>query len=67
MSMSINPINHTINVADLTDQDTVLRVLQDVQDHGSRYSLLQNGVEVAMMGPPAKKKWKKKVTRIPRN
>ena len=42
---------HTINVSDLTDQDTVLRVLSEIQSHGTSYSLLQNGVEVAKVVP----------------
>jgi len=44
-------INHSINVSDLTDQNAVLRVLQAMQNRGTSYSLLQNGVEVAKFVP----------------
>ena len=44
-------ISHTINVNDLVDQDIVLRVLSEIQNHGTSYSLLQNGVEVAKVVP----------------
>ena len=46
---------HSINISDLTDQDAVLRVLQEMQDHGTSYSLLQNGVEVAKFVPTSGK------------
>jgi len=44
-------MSHTINVTDLTDQDTVLRVLMDIQHHGTSYSLMQDGVEIAKVVP----------------
>ena len=58
------PTSTTINVADLTDQDAVLRVLQGVQDHGTSYSLLQNGVTVAMMVPPVEEKVEEKNDKV---
>ena len=48
MTMSISP---TINVSDLADQDAVHRVLLDVRNHGTSYSLIQDGVEVARVVP----------------
>jgi len=51
MSMS-----HTINVSDLTNSDAVYRVLQEMQSHGTSYSLFQNGVEVAKVVPVEGKK-----------
>ncbi|MCL2006399.1 MAG: hypothetical protein FWG73_09655 [Planctomycetaceae bacterium] len=44
-------MGHTINVADLADQDTVHRFLQEMQSHGASYSLIQNGIEVARIVP----------------
>ena len=43
--------SHTINVSDLTDQDAVLRVLLEIQNNGTSYSIIQNGVEVAKVVP----------------
>ena len=48
-------LSHTINISDLTDQDAVLRVVREVQDHGTSYSLIQNGVEVAKVVPVEEK------------
>jgi len=48
-------INHSSNISDLTDHDAVLRVLQEMQNHGTSYSLLQNGVEVAKFVPASGK------------
>ena len=51
-------MSQIINVADLTDQDAVLRILLDMQNHGTSYSLIQNGVEVAKVVPvEGKKGW----------
>ena len=44
-------MSHTINVADLIDQDTVHRFLLEMQNHGASYSLVQNGIEVAKIVP----------------
>ena len=44
-------MSHTINVADLVDQDTAHRVLLEMQSYGVSYSLVQNGVEVAKIVP----------------
>ena len=44
-------MSHTINVIDLADQDTVLRVLSDIQNHGTSYALVQEGIEVAKVVP----------------
>ena len=44
-------MSHTINVCDLTDQDAVIRVLSDIQDHGTSYSLVQDGMKVAKVVP----------------
>ena len=44
-------INHSINVSELTSQDTVLRVLSEIQNNGTSYSLIQDGVEVAKFVP----------------
>ena len=46
--MSLSP---TINVSDLTNQEAVHRVLLDVRNHGTSYSLIQDGVEVAKVVP----------------
>ena len=48
-------MNYTINVDDLSDQDAVLRVLQEIQNNGTSYSLIQNGVEVAKVVPVEEK------------
>jgi hypothetical protein len=44
-------MSHTIDVTDLTNQDTIFRVLGEVQNHGTSYSLVQDGVEVARVVP----------------
>ena len=44
-------MSHTINVADLTDQNTVLQVLSEIQNHGTSYAIVQDGVEVAKVVP----------------
>ena len=44
-------MSHTINVCDLTDQDAVLRILSEIQNHGVSYALMQDGVEVAKVVP----------------
>ena len=49
-------MSQIINVADLTDQDAVLRILLDMQNHGTSYSLIQNGVEVAKVVPVEERK-----------
>jgi len=55
MSLAHSSNAHTITVSDLTDQDTVLRVLSEIQSRGTSYSLLQNGVEVAKFVPVAER------------
>jgi len=45
-----------INVSDLTDQDAVLRVILEIQNSGTSYSLIKNGVEVARVVPIEGKK-----------
>ena len=50
-------ISHTINVSDLTNQDAVLRILQEIQNNGTSYSLIQDGVEVAKFVPVAEKNY----------
>ena len=49
-------MSYTINVADLTNHDAVLRVLGDMQNSGNTYSLVQDGVEVAKIVPAEVKK-----------
>ena len=49
-------ISHMINVSDLTDQDAVLRVILEIQNSGTSYSLIKNGVEVARVVPIEGKK-----------
>ena len=44
-------MSHTINVTDLTDQNAVLRILSDIQHHGTSYALVQEGLEVAKVVP----------------
>jgi len=44
-------ISHTINVSDLSDHDAVLRILQEIQNHGVSYALIQDGIEVAKFVP----------------
>ena len=44
-------MSHTINVADLVDQDTAHRFLWEMQNHGACYSLVQNEVVVAKIVP----------------
>ena len=46
-------ISHTINVSDLSDHDAVLRILQEIQNNGVSYALIQDGVEVAKVVPGA--------------
>ena len=48
-------MSHTINVTDLVDQDAVLRVLLDIQNHGVCYALVQDGIEVAKVVPAEEK------------
>ena len=48
-------ISHTINISDLTNHDTVLRILLEIQNNGTSYSLIQNGVEVAKVVPAEEK------------
>ena len=55
MSLAHTSNAHTINVSDLVDQDTILRVLSEIQSHGTSYSLIQNGVEVAKVVPTERK------------
>jgi len=40
-------MSHTINIAELTDHDALLRLLLDIQSHGTSYILVHDGVEVA--------------------
>ena len=49
-------MSHTINVTDLADQNAVLRILSDIQHHGTSYALVQEGVEVAKVVPVEVKK-----------
>ena len=58
--MSLSPTNnaHSITVNDLANQDTVLRVLSEIQSHGTSYSLLQDGVEVAKVVPVTERNYK---------
>ena len=44
-------ISHTINVSDLTNHDAVLQILQEMQNNGTSYALIQNGIEVAKVVP----------------
>ena len=44
-------LTQTINVSDLTNRDAVHKVLREIQGHGTSYSLLQNGVEIAKVIP----------------
>ena len=44
-------MSHTINVSDLTDHDAVHRVLSDIQNHGTSYAIVQDGIEVAKVVP----------------
>ena len=44
-------MNPTIDVSDLTDQDAVHLILQEIQNNGTCYSLIQNGIEVARVVP----------------
>ena len=48
-------INHTINVSDLTDHDTLHRAILEIQNHGVSYSLVQDGIEVAKVIPVERK------------
>ena len=47
---------NTITIADLTDQDNVLKMISEIQNHGTNFSLVQNGVEVARVVPVDEKK-----------
>ena len=49
-------MSHTINVTDLANQDAVLRVLSEIQNHGTSYSLVQDETEVAKIVPAEVKK-----------
>ena len=44
-------LTNTITIADLTDQDNVLKMISEIQNHGINFSLVQNGVEVARVVP----------------
>jgi len=44
-------MSHTINIAELTDYDALLRLLLDIQGHGTSYTLVKNEVEVAKFVP----------------
>ena len=48
-------ITHTINVNDLTDQDAVRRAILEIQNNGTSYSLVQDGIEVAKFVPVERK------------
>jgi len=47
---------NTITIADLTDQNHVLKMISEIQNHGTNFSLVQNGVEVARVVPVDEKK-----------
>jgi len=49
-------INHTINVSDLADNDTISQAILEIQTNGVSYSLVQDGVEVAKVVPVEAKK-----------
>jgi len=55
MSLAHSSNAHTITVNDLADQNIVLRVLSEIQSHGTSYSLIQDGVEVAKVVPAERK------------
>jgi len=42
---------NTITVADLADQENVLKMISEIQNHRAIFSLVQNGVEVAHVIP----------------
>ena len=46
---------NTITIADLTDQENVLKMISEIQNHGTNFSLVQNGVEVARVIPAGEK------------
>jgi hypothetical protein len=50
-------MSHIIDVTDFTNQDTVFRVLGEMRNHGTCYSLVQDGVEVAKVVPVAKRNY----------
>ncbi|MCL2622330.1 MAG: hypothetical protein FWD31_01585 [Planctomycetaceae bacterium] len=41
----------TISITDLMNEDNVLRMISEIQNHGTNFSLVQNGVEVARVVP----------------
>jgi hypothetical protein len=49
-------MSHIINVADLIDRDALNRILLGVQSHGTSYSIVQDGVEIAKVVPVENKK-----------
>ena len=55
-------MSHTINITDLADQDAVLRILLDIQNHGASYALVQEGVEVAKVVPAVKNDYNGKIS-----
>jgi len=48
-------MSHTINVTDFTDQDTLHQILSEIQNHGTSYALVQDGIEVAKVVPAEKR------------
>ena len=57
MSLVHSSNAHSITVSDLADQNIVLRVLSEIQSHGTSYSLVQDGVEVAKVVPAAERNY----------
>jgi len=49
-------LTNTITIADLTDQDNVLKMISEIRNHGTNFSLVQNGIEVARVVPVDEKK-----------
>ena len=49
-------LTNTITIADLTDQDHVLKMISEVKNHGTNFTLVQNGIEVARVVPIEEKK-----------
>ena len=44
-------MSHTINVSDFTNQDALHQILSEIQNHGTSYALVQDGIEVAQVVP----------------
>jgi antitoxin (DNA-binding transcriptional repressor) of toxin-antitoxin stability system len=43
--------SNTIQITDLMNQDSILKMISEIQNHGVNFSLVQNGVEVARVVP----------------